>query len=115
MVAERLSKIRIRYWLRCGEIHCAVDICVVDYEFESANHVFERDPTHPLLTVADLSANTHLKRGQHSLKCASFIVENDSEACVNDSDSFGFCRASRFFPCNANLSQEITAWSTFFC
>ena len=87
---------------------------IANRNYSRANHVVERDPTHPLFPASHTSANSHPKRRQHFLQRSAVAIENDAEAREDGADSLLRCRSRRFLPLDADMCEEIFRPARFF-
>src|SRR5579864_4909525 len=74
---------------------------------DDSDHVFNRDPRHPLLPAAETTSNAELERREHFRKRATFSGKYDSEAQHDGTDAHGSRAAGFGFPVTANQCEEV--------
>jgi len=84
--AESDCEFRIGDGLRRGQIQRASQSGRVLGEQNGGNRVSEADPTHPLATAAELSAQAQPEQRQHFGQCAA-CAEDCSEAQMDHSNA----------------------------
>jgi len=101
-----LGEFRIGDGPGSDEVDGALDEIRFDRVMDSADHVLNGNPAHPLTAVADASADTHFEREQHLSQRTTFAGEDDTRSHLDRTDACLSCGMSGGFPFAADVGKE---------
>src|SRR5581483_11056126 len=96
-----------RNWVGCDEIYRALQFLCGQDVGDGAYQVVDVNPTPPLPSVADSSADTHTKWREHLGERASMGAQHQANAQIDDPNPRQPCRLRSLFPFAGDLRQEV--------
>src|ERR1700751_1691920 len=70
------------------------------------HHIFQINPAHPLLSVANPATDSQFERKQHLTQCATLRTEHDTGAKLDSANTRLGCRPGRGLPFAAHFRKK---------